>query len=74
MPVLTRKDIKTMYEKCKDGITYNEIPDKFKHLINEPLHNKHKNKLLQFHPTHRHFFYKGKVKYEGKMLTCMIRI
>ena len=74
MPVLTRNDIKTICEQCQDGLTYNEIPNKFRHLLNEPVHKKHQHKLLQFHPTYQHFFYQGSAKYGGKMLTCMIRI
>ena len=72
MPVLTRNDVKSMYNRCQEGITYNEIPDKFKHLLNEPVPKKHQNKLLLFDIGDRSFFYYGIKKNNGKSFTYTI--
>jgi hypothetical protein len=76
MPVLTRNDIRILSQLCQTGLTYADIPEKYKHLIHEPVAKKHHNKQLQFHPVTKHFFYEGRHKFNVngnvKNLSCMI--
>ena len=74
MPMLTRKDIKKLNNLfAKNEINYHEIPDKYQHLMHTPVAEKHKNKLLQFHPpVYQQFFYKGNAMMNGKMKTCIV--
>jgi hypothetical protein len=73
MPMLTRNDLQTLNTLfAHNEITYHEIPEKYHYLMHNPVAEKHKNKLLQFHPVYQQFFYKGNALMNGKMKTCMV--